>query len=51
MASVDGEVSTAKEIKAWVPQDFVLFATAYVPLKTRYLYIRSMPPTAKTVVF
>jgi hypothetical protein len=54
MVSVEGEVSMAREIKAWVPQDFVLFAynvyTNDVHLNTRHLYARSTPMTAKTVV-
>jgi len=43
-----------REINAWVPQDFVLFAyNVYnndVHLNTRHLYARSMPMAAKTVV-
>jgi hypothetical protein len=46
MLSVEGKMPTAKEIKAGVPQDFVLFAprTMYindVPLNTntRYLHV------------
>lgn len=54
MVSVEGEVSMAREIKAWVPLDFVLYAyNVYindVHLNTRHLYARSMPMTAKTVV-
>lgn len=54
MFSVEGEVSMAREIKVWVPQDFVLFAyNVYindVHLNTRHQYARSMPMTAKTVV-
>jgi len=54
MVSVEGEVSMLREIKASVPQDFVLFAyNVYVNdvhLNTRHLYARSLPMTAKTAV-